>query len=282
MRVRLLDMRNLLQKSLIVLPCLLLLGAGALTVEPNDPNQDSPTAKAYVIPCKGLIDDGLFESIKRRTQVALAEGAQYLMYEIETYGGLLKSADDISKYFILDVGKKARTVAYVTTEAISAGAMISVSCQDIIMLENTTIGDCAPITLPGKELTGVEREKAESFIRAAFDRASEANGYPQALLRAMVTMQIEVYRVKNIKTGEPEFFEGARLPKDPNAYDLDNKELKVKDDEILTLTASTAYDYVIARAVVKNRQGALDFLAERDGVKFEGEPVVLKPRITRR
>jgi membrane-bound serine protease (ClpP class) len=270
-------MRNPVRRFSIVSAWLLLFVAAALTVEADDPNEGAPTVKAYLIPCKGLIDDGLYKSIRRRTEKALDEGAEYLIYEIGTYGGLLKSADDISKYFILDVGKKARTVAYITTEAISAGAMISVSCQDIIMLENTTIGDCAPMTLPGKELTGVEREKAESFTRAAFDRASEANGYPQALLRAMVTMQIEVYRVKNIKTGEPEFFEGARLPKDPNTYDLDNKELKVKDDEILTLTASTAYEYVIARAVVKNRQGAFDFLAERDGVKFEGEPVVLKP-----
>ena len=55
--------------------------------------------------------------------MALDEGAKYLIFEIGTYGGLLNSADDISKYFILDIGKRAHTVAYVTTEAISAGAM---------------------------------------------------------------------------------------------------------------------------------------------------------------
>jgi membrane-bound serine protease (ClpP class) len=97
-----------------------------------------------------MIDNGLYKSIQRRTQIALDAGAEYLIYEIGTYGGLLESADDISKYFILDVAKKAHTVAYITTEAISAGAMISVSCQDIIMLENTTIGDCAPIQLGSK------------------------------------------------------------------------------------------------------------------------------------
>ena len=246
--------------------------------EPNNLSEDSPTVKAAVIVCKGMIDDGLYKSIRRRTQIALDEGAEYLIYEISTYGGLVSSADDISKYFILEVGKKAHTVAYVTTEAISAGAMISVSCQDIIMLENTTIGDCAPVVLaPGTKLEGVEREKQESFIRAAFDRAAEANGYPRALLRAMVTMQIEVYRVKNIKTGEYEFFESVELSnKDPNEYDLDNKELKVENDKILTLTASDANEYGIARAVVKGRAGALDFLSKRDGVTFAGEPRLLK------
>ncbi len=254
--------------------CLLLLAGPGIGSEPNDTVVDAPTVKAAVIICKGMIDDGLYKSIQRRTQMALDQDVKYLIYEIQTYGGLVQSADDISKYFILDVGKRAHTVAYVTTEAISAGAMISVSCRDIIMLENTTIGDCAPIVLGGK-LEGVEREKTESFIRAVFMRAAEANGYPAALLKAMVTMQEKVYRVKNLQTGDYEFFEDRDLPQDPNKYGLDDKELVVDDDELLTLTASQAFEYGIARAKVKDRAGALDFLAERDGVTFDAEPIVL-------
>lgn len=246
-----------------------------LASEPNTLRIDERTVKAAVIVCKGMIDDGLYQSIQRRTQIALDAGAEYLIYEIGTYGGLLESADDISKYFILNVAKKAHTVAYITTEAISAGAMISVSCQDIIMLENTTIGDCAPIQL-GSKLEGVEREKAESFTRAAFTRAAEANRYPAVLLKAMVSMGTKIYRVKNLKTGEKELFEEHQLPDDKKKYDLDNKELIVKDNELLTLTASQALEYGIARTVVSDRAGVFDFLAKRDGVTFAGEPMVLK------
>jgi len=243
--------------------------------ERNKPGTDTHAVKAAVIVCKGLIDDGLYKSIRRRTQLALDQGVQYLIYEIGTYGGLLQSADDISKYFILYVGKKAHTVAYITTEAISAGAMISVSCKDIIMLENTTIGDCAPIAI-GTKLEGVEREKAESFTRAAFTRAAEANGYPPTLLKAMVTMGAKVYEVKNLKTGQYEFLDEQQLAEDANSYDVANKELIVKDNELLTLTASKAYEYGIARAKVKDRAEALSFLAQRDGVTFAGEPMVLR------
>jgi membrane-bound serine protease (ClpP class) len=268
-------MKSGLQKLTIFWPVLVLLltlpGAGEVN---SFPTQER-TVKAAVIVCKGMIDDGLYKSIQRRTQFALDAGAKYLIYEISTYGGLLESGDDIAKYFILDVAKKAHTVAYIATEAISAGAMISVSCQDIIMRENTTIGDCAPIQIGGK-LEGVEREKTESFTRAAFQRAAEANGYPEVLLKAMVTMQTEVYRVKNLKTGEEEFFEEHDLPDDKKKYDLDNKELIVKNDELLTLTASQALEYGVARAVVKDRAGVFDFLAKRDGVTFEGEPMVLE------
>jgi membrane-bound serine protease (ClpP class) len=244
--------------------------------EANQPAQQTKkSVQAAVIVCKGTIDDGLFKSIKRRTEIALKGGVEYLIYEIETYGGEVAAADDISKYFILEVAKKAHTVAYVNTEAISAGAMISVSCNDIIMRKNTTIGDCAPITLGGK-LEGVEREKVESFVRATFARAAEANKYPMPLLKAMVTVGTEVYRVKNTKTGQWEYFETEQLPKDAHTYDLKNKEIIVTNKELLTLTASKAAEYGIARAVVKDVDGVLSFLEKRDGVEFSAGPVKLE------
>lgn len=229
---------------------------------------------AVVIPCKGMIDDGLYQSLRRRCEQALDMGAGYLLFEIQTYGGLVKSADDIAKYLILDVGKRARTVAWITTEAISAGAMISVSCRDIVMLENTTVGDCAPI-LMGDTLEGVEREKQESFIRAAFQRAAEENKYPAPLLKAMVTQKIEVYRVRNTQTNSWEYFEGDALPTDEKLYNLGGKEKIDSADQILTLTAARAKEYGIAREVVKDLEGALSFLAARDKITFSPKRIVL-------
>jgi membrane-bound serine protease (ClpP class) len=222
---------------------------------------------AAVIDCHGVIDEGLYKSIVRRSQAAIDAGADYLFYDIQTYGGRVDSADDICKFLIHDVAPRAHTAAYVSKEAISAGAMVSVACKDIIMRTSTTIGCSAPIVMGGT-LEGVEREKAESFVRAAFSRAAEANGYPEALLKSMVTQQIEVWQVKNTATDRMEYFEAEFLPTDPNTYDLKNKRLVVKDDEILTLTDSKAYEYGIARAVVKDFDEAMAFLAERDNVTF--------------
>ncbi|MFC1652150.1 nodulation protein NfeD [Planctomycetota bacterium] len=235
---------------------------------PVDPNIAPQPAQAVLISCEGMIDNGLYESIKRRSNEAIEQGADYIILEVSTYGGLLEAADNIAKLLILDLSPKVRTVAYIVTEAISAGALISVSCQDIIMRENTTIGDCAPIVMGGK-LEGVEREKSESFTRAAFDRAAKANDYPQALLRAMVTMQVEVYRIRNLLTDANDYFEASDVPTDANAYDLESKELVINNERILTVDAATALDYGIARANVADREGALDYLAQRDGVTFK-------------
>jgi len=250
--------------------------AEANATGPNDPSAMTAEARAAIIPCKGLVDEALFKSIERRSEMAMTAGADYLIYEIGTYGGLVNAADTIAKYFIQTVGDRATTVAYVTTEAISAGALISVSCNEIIMRKNTTIGDCAPISLGGK-LEGVEREKIESFIRAAFQRAAEANGYPELLLKAMVTMQVEVWRVKNLGTGRWELFEGDKLPTDANEYDTENAEEIVGGTELLTLTASQAAEYDIARSVVEDIDGALAFLEQRDGVTFSEPPMRLRP-----
>lgn len=242
---------------------LLLLAVGQVTFAGQ-----ADTKKAVVIPCTGMIDDGLYRSIRRRSESAIKVGADYLIYQISTYGGLAEAADNISKYLIFDVPKRARTVAYISTEAISAGAMIAVSCQDVIMRSHSTIGDCAPIAL-GQRLEGVEREKTESFIRATFDRAAKANGYPAALLRAMVTMEVELYRVRNRQTGEYEFFEQRQIPNDPNRYELATAELIDPNDRILTLHAEDAHRYGLARAVVEDVNDLVAFLEDRDGVTID-------------
>jgi membrane-bound serine protease (ClpP class) len=116
----------------------------------------------------------------------------------------------------------------------------------------------------------------ESFVRATFARAAEANKYPMPLLKAMVTVGTEVYRVENTETDQWEYFETEQLPKDANTYDLEDKELIVSSKELLTLTASKAKEYGIARAVVKDVNGVLSFIEKRDGVEFSAGPVKLE------
>ena len=236
--------------------------------------------KAIFIVCAEMVDEGLYESIRRRTETALAGGATYIIYEMDTFGGRVDSAHNIYQYILQEVSKKAHTVAYIRTKAISAGALISVACQDIIMKENTQIGDCAPIMMGGT-LEGVEREKIESPLRSFFEAAAKANGYPAALCKAMVTVAIEVYRIKNRRTGEYEYFEGDNLPRNARMYDLVGKELINTKDELLTLYADLAYKYGLARTVVEGldeqaRDEVLAYLEERDEVTFDRPAQILK------
>jgi len=136
------------------------------------------------------------------------------------------------------------------------------------MRENTTIGCSAPITMGGGELEGAEREKIESFVRATFSRAAEANGYPEALLKAMVSQNLEVWQILNKETEQFEYYEKEYLPADPNTYDLAHKKLIVKEGELLTLTAAKAKEYGIARAIVDDLGEAVTFIEQRDAITF--------------
>ena len=260
-----------------VLACaMLLLGLrGAVAADGEEAIGQAETAPraamAVIITCRDMVDEGMLSSIKRRTGEALAAGATYIIYEIDTFGGLVTSGIAIHDYFMQEVCHDAHTVAYVPTKAISAGALISVACQDIIMRAGAKIGDCAPISMGGK-LEGVEREKMESPLRSYFKDAAETNGYPAALCQAMVTADLEVWRVKNAETGQYEYFTTEELPgQDPNA--LQEKELIVKKGNLATLHAAEALEYGLARTVVEGppeqgRQEMLTFLEERNNVVF--------------
>jgi membrane-bound serine protease (ClpP class) len=242
----------------------------------EDSRTEVPERTAVIVTCHGMIDQGLAESIKRRGDQAVMMGADYLILEVQTYGGRVDSADEISKYLIQELPDTIHTVAYVNTEAISAGAMISVSCKDIIMRNNTTIGCSAPIVMGGSEMGEAEREKSESFVRSTFARAAQANGYPEALLKAMVSQDIEVWQVKNTQTDRMEYYEKEYLPDDADMYDRDSQKLVLKEGELLTLTDQDALKYGIARSVVDDIQQALAFLQQRDGVAISKDVIRLE------
>jgi len=240
--------------------------------------------KAAFIVCSDMVDEGLYESIRRRTKEALDAGATYLIYEMDTFGGRVDSAISIHNYILGDVARQAHTVAYVRTKAISAGALISVACQDIIMKANAKLGDCAPISMSGK-IEGIEREKIESPLRSYFKDAARTNGYPIALCKAMVTIGIEVYKIKNLQTDKFEYVEGTMINNkpfnDPNVYDVEDKILIDTKEELLTVDADEAKEYGLSRTIVDGsdeqaREKVLRFLEDRDGISFDRPATYLK------
>lgn len=170
------------------------------------------TTAAAVIPIRGEITDVLKDSIARRVEQSRADGAKTLIFEIDTLGGLVTSALDICQ-LIKSQPDDVHTVAWIHPKAYSAGAMIALSCNEILMSKRSAIGDCAPIMVsPTGGLEGLppaERAKAESPILEEFRDSALRNGYPPLLCRAMVTVGEEVWWVERVDTGERRFVTGA-------------------------------------------------------------------------
>ena len=142
---------------------------------------------AVVCPVNGMIDDGVRVLIERA--VKEADGAKALIFEVDTPGGLVDSAIKISKS-ILDA--PCPTIAYIKgMGAISAGALISFSCQHLIMAADTNIGAATPV-IPSAEGMMPTGEKEVSFMRAKMRALAEKNHHNPAIAEAMVDKDIEL------------------------------------------------------------------------------------------
>lgn len=208
------------------------------------PNHATATQKIYAAPIKGEVDPGMAAFVARVHQEASKDSDALVIMTIDTFGGRLDSALEIVETLLKFPEKK--TIAFVESKAISAGALISLACADLVMRPSTTIGDCAPIihTQEGPEMMG---EKFQSPIRAKFRALAQRNGYPEALTEAMVTPEKEVYAVEI--AGERIFMD-AKTFADLTPEELDNiasKKTIIAEGELLTMNAAEALDYGFSR-----------------------------------
>ncbi len=231
---------------------------------PNRPT-DKPIARpqspknVFVIPIHGEINDITTLLLERGLQEARSRKADMVVLRMDTPGGLVTSALDISN--LIKRQRDLWLVAYVDPAAYSAGALISLACDEIIMRRNASLGDCAPIVMGGK-LTGVEREKAESPLRQEFRDSAHLNGYDPLVAMSMVSVGIEVNELKNTKTGERRFAdaeeaanllgEGDGLISRLRSSDWEKVRTVVKDGELLTVTDKEAMELGLSKAIVLN------------------------------
>lgn len=234
-----------------------LLGALLLCAAAAPPPGTALAGKVVVLPVSDeeqfMVDEGLSIFLERRIREAEEGGARALVLEIDTYGGAVHAALKISDLLLNT--SIPQTVAFVKTKAISAGALITLSCQEIVMNPNTAIGDCEPILQTGQ---GIEygQEKFKTALRARFRLFSERHGYPAAIGEGMVDKEITVYRA--VAGGETRFLTDTDLKnlKQQGEAPADLSVVKPKG-QLLTLTANEAVAYGVASRLAADRAAVL-------------------------
>lgn len=158
----------------------------------------APATSAVVITVDGPINDYSLDKLKRRFEQARSLGARTVILQIDTYGGLVTAGLDMSRF--IKAQDDLQVIAYVNDKAISAGAMIALACDEIVMSPSATIGDAAPISIsPMGQVQGLgpaERAKVESPILADFRESAERHGYSPLLAEAMVAVGRVVYWIE--------------------------------------------------------------------------------------
>lgn len=189
----------------------------------------APSDLVYLVEVEGEINPGLAKFIEKSIQQAESDGVQAIILQINTYGGFVDSSIRI-RDMLLET--PVMSVAFVKDRAWSAGALITLACDQVFMASGSSVG--AAETRPNEE-------KIKSAYRKEFKTTAEKQGRNPDIAAAMVDSDIVVEGV-------------------------------TKKGKLLTLTANEALNVQIADGIASSRQELLTELGFADGVLKVLEP----------
>jgi membrane-bound serine protease (ClpP class) len=141
--------------------------------------------KVFLGVIEGEIDLGLAPYIKRIISEAEQEKADAVIFKINTFGGRVDAATQI-KDAILE--SKLQTIAFINNRAISAGALIALSCKNIVMVPGSNIGAATVVDQTGQKVG----EKYQSYMRSEMRSTAERNGRRTDIAEGMVDERVVV------------------------------------------------------------------------------------------
>lgn len=152
----------------------------------NQSGNQRPTV--YVAQIEGTIDLGLAPFIERVLQEAKDNNAAAVVLQINTFGGRVDAAVQIRDALLKS---PVQSIAYIDTRAISAGALISLAANAIVMAPGGTIGAATPVQSSGTE-TKPTSEKTVSYVRKEFSATAESRGRDTLVAEAMVDSDVSI------------------------------------------------------------------------------------------
>ncbi|MEM8606388.1 MAG: NfeD family protein [Myxococcota bacterium] len=202
--------------------------------QPDDvqplPLDAPPDSKVVVIGIDRTVELGLAAFVRRAIEAH--PDAVAIILDINTLGGRVDAAIQI-RDAVLDA--KPRTVAYIDPRAISAGALIALACDNVLMTSGATIGAATPVQSSGGQMEAAG-EKMVSYMRAEMRATAEANGRRGDIAEAMVDREVSIKGV--VKSGKLLTLDTDRAIKlgiaDGEAPDLDAvlADLTLKDPKV--------------------------------------------------
>ena len=183
---------------------------------------DNHNAKVYVVPIQSTIDLGIPAFVNRAIDAAENNNAELIIFDIETFGGRVDAATQVKDAIS---STDIQTIAFINRRAISAGSLISLSCNKIYMTSGATIGATSVVDMSGEK----QAEKSQSYMREEMAATAEQSGKNTTIARGMVDEELS--------------FE--YLVVDGDSMKVDDIEGR-KEGKLITLTTELALKYKIA------------------------------------
>lgn len=128
------------------------------------------------------LDQDIDKSSQRLVTLGLEKAteasADYVLLDIDTYGGAVDAADSIRSAILRH---DTPVIAYVNMQAASAGALISIACDSIYMKTGSSIGAATVVDQAGN----VMPDKYQSFMRGMMRSTAQATGRDPKIAESM-------------------------------------------------------------------------------------------------
>ncbi len=159
------------------------------TLETGQAREVIHNGDVVVVPLRGEISPSLLMFLRRAEKVAESSGASAIVFEMNTYGGRLDSAEEITSALN---HATIPTYTFINSNAGSAGALIALATQHIYMAPVSAIGAAAPVLPTGEDLPLTQREKTISYWSALIRSSAMKNGHNPDVGEAFMNKEKEV------------------------------------------------------------------------------------------
>lgn len=135
----------------------------------------------YIIPIRGEINPAVTQFVKNSIEKAQSDpDAVCIIFEIDTLGGRIDQAIKIKNEIM---STSLRTVSYIHNNAQSAGVLLSIASENVVMAHGSSIGSAEPIP---------NNEKNLSYWKAELRKTAEERNRDPLLVEAMADRRIEI------------------------------------------------------------------------------------------
>ncbi len=250
---------------------LILIASTALFVPETSAQDAGGDPPVFVVPIHGEINPSLMVFLRRSTEQAREAGASHIIFDIDTFGGRVDSALQITT--IIGSLTDIRTIAFVpvrsegTAVSWSAGALIAFATDAIYMAPGTSMGSAAPV-IQGPDGTSQQAdEKTVSAVRTQMAALAEKNGYPVPIARAMVDYDVEVVEI--VSDGEVTVAEAGEQEAALREASQGGRDARIgrtisASGKLLSLTAGEMERYGVSSGTVSTLRELLESIGVPD------------------
>ncbi len=170
-----------MKKYLILLISFFLLGMSAKP-------QEGKKTRIFKFDIKEEIAPPVWRMTQKAFEQAIDTSADLVLIHMNTYGGMLESADSIRTKILQS---EIPVYVFIDNNAASAGALISIACDSIYMRKGGSIGAATVVNQTGEALP----DKYQSYMRSMMRSTAEATGRDPEIAQAMVDPRIAIPNV---------------------------------------------------------------------------------------